>query len=253
MLSCGGLAQAAELSISPLRVGLAPGQNSGNVNIVNHGNEPIAMQVEAFAWTQDGGLDLHSETAAVLAVPPIFELAPGETQLIRIGLLVPRDSLEETAYRLVLTELKSPVVSADNRGLPMRTGLRMRMRVSIPVFVLPEAEPRPTLDLDGFVIVDGMAHFRLQNHGNTHVRLERLQLLGDGGRETGSVQDFATYLLPGVSRKFVLRMPDHGRVEQVRVRTSAIERIDFPTSDYRVEVTDEPMVGDTLPAVGQSM
>jgi len=247
MLSCGGLAQAAELSISPLRVGLAPDQNSGNVNIVNRGSEPIAMQVEAFAWTQVGGLDLHSKTEDVLAVPPIFELAPGETQLIRIGLLVPRDPLEEAAYRLVLTELKSPVVSADNRGL------RMRMRVSIPVFVLPEAEPRPTLDLDGFVIVDGMAHFRLQNHGNTHVRLERLQLLGDGGRETGSVQDFATYLLPGVSREFVLRMPDDGEVGRVRVRTSAIERIDFPTTEYRVEVNDEAMAGNTLPAVGESM
>lgn len=253
MLSCGGLAQAAELSISPLRVSLAPGQNSGNVNIVNRGSEPIAMQVEAFAWRQDGGLDLHSETEAVLAVPPIFELAPGETQLIRIGLLVPRDQLEEAAYRLVLTELKPPVVSADNRGLRMRTGLRMRMRVSIPVFVLPEAEPHSTLDLDRFVIVDGMAHFRLHNHGNTHVRLERLQLLGDNGRETGSVQDFATYLLPGVSREFVLRMPDDGEVGRVRVRTSAIERIDFPTTEYRVEVNDEAMAGNTLPAVGESM
>ena len=105
MLSCGGLAQAVELSISPLRVGLAPDQNSGNVTIVNHGNEPIAMQVEALAWKQDGGLDLHSETEAVLAVPPLFELEPGETQLIRVGLLVPRDPLEEAAYRLVLTEL----------------------------------------------------------------------------------------------------------------------------------------------------
>jgi len=247
MLSCGGLAQAAELSISPLRVGLAPDQNSGNVNIVNHADEPIAMQVEAFAWQQDGGLDLHSETGAVLAVPPIFELAPGETQLIRIGLLVPRDPLEEAAYRLVLTELKPPVVSTDSRGL------RMRTRVSIPVFVSPEAEPRATLDLDSFVTIDGMAHFRLYNHGNTHVRLERLQLLGDGGRETGSVQDLATYLLPGVSREFVLRMPDDGRVGRVRVRTSAIGRIDFPTPDHRVKVTDMPMAGDTLPAVGESM
>ena len=247
MLSCGGLAQAAELGISPLRVGLAPHQNSGNVNIVNHGNEPIAMQVEALAWTQDGGLDLHSETEAVLAVPPIFELAPGESQLIRIGLLAPRDPLEEAAYRLVLTELKPPKVSANYRGL------RMRTRVSIPVFVSPEAGPHPTLDLDSFVILDGMAHFRLHNRGNTHVRLERLQLLGDGGRETASVQDLASYLLPGVSREFVLRTPDDGRIERVRVRTSAVERIDFPTADYRVNVTDEPMASDTPPAVGASM
>ena len=247
MLSCGGLAQAAELGISPLRVGLAPHQNSGNVNIVNHGNEPIAMQVEAFAWTQDGRLDLHSETEAVLAVPPIFELAPGETQLIRVGLLAPRDALQEVAYRLVMTELKPPKVSSDNRGL------RMRTRISIPVFVSPEAEPHPILGLDNFVIVDGMVHFRLYNRGNTHVRLERLQLLGDGGRETASVQDLATYLLPGVSREFVLRMPDHGRVGRVRVRTSTMEPIDFPTPDYRAKVTDEPMAGDTLPAVGESL
>lgn len=247
MLSCGGLTQAAELSISPLRVGLAPDQLSGNVAIVNHGSEPIAMQVEAFAWTQDGGLDLHNETEAVLAVPPIFELAPGETQLIRVGLLVPRDALDEAAYRLMLTELKPPKVSSDKRGL------RMRTRVSIPVFVSPEAETRQTLELDGFVIIDGMAHFRLNNLGNTHVRLERLQLLGEGGRETGSVQDLATYLLPRVSREFVLRMPSDGRVGMVRVRTSAIERIDFPTPDYWVKVIDEPIAGDTLTAVGKSM
>jgi len=247
MLSCAGLAQAAELSISPLRINLVPDQNSGNVSIVNNGDEPIAMQVEAFAWQQDGGLDLHSETEAVLAVPPIFELAPGETQLIRLGLLAPRDPLEEAAYRLVLTELKPPVVSANSRGL------RMRTRVSIPVFVSPEAELRPTLDLDSFANIDGMAHFRLYNHSNTHVRLEGLQLLGDGGRETGSAQDLATYLLPGVSREFVLRMPDDGRVGRVRVRTSGIGNIDFPTPDYRVEVTDEPMAGDMLPAVGESM
>lgn len=247
VLSCGGLAQAAELSISPLRVGLAPDQNSGHVNIVNHGSEPIAMQVEALAWTQEDGLDLHSETEAVLAVPPIFELAPGETQLIRVGLLVPRDPLDEAAYRLVLTELKPPVVSADSRGL------RMRTRVSIPVFVSPEAEPRPTLDLDRFIVIDGMAHLRLRNLGNTHVRLERLQLLGDGEREAGPVQDLATYLLPGVSRKFVLRMPDVGRVGRVRVRTSATERIDFPIPGYRAKVTDEPMVSDTSPAVDESM
>ena len=248
MSFCSGMVLAVELGISPLRVRLAPGHNAGSVTLVNHGDGTIAMQVEAFEWGQeDGGLDWYSTTPAVLAVPPIFELAPGDTQLIRVGLLTPRDASDEAAYRLVLTELKPPAASADNPGL------RMRTRVSIPIFVAPEAALRQMLGLEEFVVVNGMARIRLHNHGNTHVRLERLQLVGDGERETPSVKDLATYLLPGVSREFLLRMPDDGRVGRVRVRTSAAERIEFLTPNYPTRVTDAPMASDLQPAVDEPM
>src|SRR5690606_41692519 len=68
----------------------------------------------------------------VLLAPPIFTIPPGETQTLRIGLRRSPDPNQQLSYRLLLHELPPPLPEGFQ-------GLRMAMRMSLPVFVTPAA------------------------------------------------------------------------------------------------------------------
>ena len=60
-------------------------------------------------WVQsEDGTDEYESTSDVIAVPPIFSIAPGETQIIRVGLVGGLSPDRELAHRLFLTELPRP-------------------------------------------------------------------------------------------------------------------------------------------------
>ncbi len=214
---------ALDLGIAPLRLGLQATQMADSVTVTNNGQEKVAMQVEALAWSQDGeGQTQLSVTDAVLAVPPIFELAPGESQLIRVGLLRANQSIAELPFRLLLTELAAPL---SGQG---PTGLKMRTRVSLPVFVKPLGLVSADLMVEGFTLTDGEVRLRLLNSGHAHARLERLELLDQGQTDTAIAKDLAAYILPGASREFRIPVPEQQSIGYVRIHTGQSEPVELP-------------------------
>lgn len=185
------------IGVSPLRVDFDEAQKSGVIRVFNTGDSDMSMQVDARDWRQaDDGSDEYESTSDVIAVPPIFSIAPGETQIIRVGLVGGQRPDREQAHRLFLTELPSPTFD------PLGGQLRMRLIVSLPIFTAPAALPAESdLEIVETSVEGNRLRARFRNPGNTHIRVQEVAAVtasGDKSQRTPS----AVYLLPGATRDF---------------------------------------------------
>ncbi|MDF1587093.1 fimbrial biogenesis chaperone [Marinimicrococcus flavescens] len=179
-------AMAGSLGVSPVRVELAPGQRAASVTLRNDGAEPVMVQVEPRAWVGSAQLEALEPTRGLVAVPPMLTVEPGERRVVRVARRAAEPPAREESFRLLLTE----VPLAGEGAL----GVRFALRLSIPVFVQPQAaaaEPAWRLERAGEDLV-----LRLANRGNAHLRIERLLLHDAGGAELVAVPGPA-YVLAG--------------------------------------------------------
>jgi fimbrial chaperone protein len=93
---------AGSFRVNPVRVELTPDRPAGELTLSNVEQAPVGVKVTALRWTQVNGLDVYEPTTDVIASPPIFTLAGGGTQLIRIGLRTRRAG---AAYRIHVEEI----------------------------------------------------------------------------------------------------------------------------------------------------
>ena len=123
----------------------------------------------------------------------MFTLPPRGTQLVRVALRGSPDPTRELSYRVILQEVP-PEASPDF------TGLRVALRLSIPVFVAPTTPAKPDLAWSATHDASGAIVLRADNNGGAHARVLGLTLTPESG--TGPVlQDtVATYVLPGQFR-----------------------------------------------------
>jgi fimbrial chaperone protein len=194
-------AVAATLQVSPVRISISADGKAGVVRLHNQSDVPTLVQIEALVWNDTADLSEVPTTSEILAVPPVFEIAAGAEQLIRLALRRPLTSGTEQAYRLLITE----VPRAVGDGVE---GVSFALRLNLPVFVTPAgALPQPTWSLqrDG-----GGAKLTLGNEGNAHVRVRSIALFEDGGAQPVFVSDDGGYVLAGHERSWQL---DLGRLK----------------------------------------
>ena len=123
-------AVAGSFSISPLRVELSDRKRIEALTVRNEQDSEAVIQVLAQAWTQSDGQDILQATRDVLATPAVFTLAPKGQQIIRVALRRPADTERELTYRILLQEVPNATSSDFN-------GLRVSLRLSLPIFVAP--------------------------------------------------------------------------------------------------------------------
>lgn len=167
---------AGGITVAPQRLSIPANSRAGAVDVRNDDSVAHVLQADLRAWTQSGGQDRYTPTSAALATPALFRLQPGETQVVRVGLLgkwAPRQT--EQAYRLFLSE----VPTADT-PLPDASGLRLLLRISMPVFALPQSvdvspvwQARRTGDL---------LLLTLNNDGNAHLLIDHLRIENERGQ-----------------------------------------------------------------------
>src|SRR5512143_133357 len=85
LLAAANVAVAASFSIAPLGLSIPSRDSSASVVAENTGGAPLVIQVKAQAWRQDAGNDVRDDTRELIVNPPIFKLAPGEQQLVRVA------------------------------------------------------------------------------------------------------------------------------------------------------------------------
>jgi fimbrial chaperone protein len=194
-------AVAATLQVSPVRISLGPDGKAGVVRLQNRSDVPSLVQVEALVWNETDDLSQVPTTSEILAVPPVFEIAAGAEQVIRLALRRPLTSGTEQAYRLLITEVPRAVGDGAQ-------GVAFALRLNLPVFVTPEgALPQPTWSLERGA---GSATLTLGNQGNAHVRVQSVALFEDGGAQPVFVSDEGGYVLAGRERSWQL---DLGRLK----------------------------------------
>ncbi len=216
-------ALAANLSITPQRVDLAPGLGSALIKLSNKGDTAVVMQLETVSWAQDSGKEVYAPSRDVVASPPVFTLEPGAVQLIRVGLRrAAADPARQGTYRLFLQEVPGALEAGKKT-------VQMALKISLPVFVQPNEMVRK-LDWSAQRLADGRLRLRLSNQGNVHVQLSALGLyLAGQGKPVAVVNDMA-YVLAGQVREWLLKpnAPLAPSVSVLRVQSgSDSERIEL--------------------------
>jgi fimbrial chaperone protein len=183
-------ALAGAFAVSPGRATLAAGQQAVALNVKNEGKEPAVLQLETMRWSQHEGRDVYEPTREILATPPLFTLAPGATQIVRIGLRREADAERELAYRVFVQEVPQGAVAVR--------GLQVALRLGIPVFVTaaraaPQARWQATRTSEG-------VRLALANEGAAHLQVIELRAKL-GAREVAHV-GMPSYVLPGQRREW---------------------------------------------------
>lgn len=191
---------AGSFSVNPVRLDLSAKQPVASVTVRNDGTEPTVVQLELKNWAQADNSDVYDSTSELLATPPLFTVPPGGSRVVRVGLRRRPDPLHELTYRLYLEEVPPPL-DADSRGM------RMTLRVGVPVFVAANGNTKPELAWSTVAEPDGKIKLGLVNSGNEHVKIADLELIADsGGTHSSGVQRVATYVLPGQKREWLVQM-----------------------------------------------
>jgi len=187
---------AGTFSISPLRVELSSGVQTGTLTIRNQEDAPVVVQAQAVLWEQRDGQDHLAPTRDVLVSPAVFTIPAGGSQLVRVASRVPADAQRELSYRVILTE----VPQQPSQGY---TGLNVALRLSLPVFVAPATEAKPQLQWSASHGADGTISITARNAGHAHDRILNFHAASSAGTPLISEQ-VAAYLLPGQSRTWRL-------------------------------------------------
>lgn len=200
-----GLGQAANLSINPVRITLDSSRSIAALHLSNRGNQPVVMQAAVREWAVEDGEDHYTETDALIVTPPVFTVAPGKEQVVRVGLRRPAPNNIEQSFRVFLEQAPAIPAGAE-QPTPAPTGIQVTLRIGIPVFVSPDAPVTREVEWRARRLDDDKLRLEAVNHGNVHVQVQRLSLLGPDGEAL--VQNEAmTYLLPGSRRYWVLDLP----------------------------------------------
>jgi fimbrial chaperone protein len=214
-LVAGHGVQAGSFGINPVKLVLSAQNPTEIMTVRNDGAQAAVMQVELASWTQEQGLDNHTPTRELLATPPIFNLPPGASQIIRIGLRRAPDGQREMAYRMFLQEVPPP-------PKPGALGLQVALRISVPVFIPPPFLAKPNLRWKAIRLDDHTLKIEVTNIGNVHDHLSAYTIHRKGSSAPYLSQQFFAYLLPGATRNWTLTpktMPNPGETLRLSAHT----------------------------------
>jgi fimbrial chaperone protein len=205
----GGVARAASIEVAPVVIDLQPGQQSTVITLTNRSGEPTAAQLRVFGWRQSATGEELLPTEEVLVSPPVFQLAPGAAQVARLVLRPSSDPGERT-FRILVDELPPPLAAAS--------GVRLALRLSLPVFVPSAAAAPPSLAWR--ISPDGK--LTVTNSGRRHERLTDLRLVAADGSDIPLQSPTTPYVLGGAERQWtLLRRANLGAPLRLTGRTSA--------------------------------
>jgi fimbrial chaperone protein len=189
----GPMAGGQAISVLPVNVLLGPEQMATTLSVSNQGNRETAVQVRAFAWSQEDGTDHLTESDELVVSPPIATIAPGASQVVRLILRKSAQGREST-YRIFVDQIPPPA----EPGV-----VHVVLRLSIPVFVKPATRTAPDvrfhLEHEGEqLVLVGI------NDGLRHAVIRNILLRTSDGRELKEEPSASPYILAGATRRWRL-------------------------------------------------
>lgn len=230
LLLCVGSAVAAgSIHISPVHLTLGPNQSTAVLRVKNNTGASTVMQLSAYAWSQHDGQSQLNSTRAILATPPIYRVAAGSKQVVRVGVRGARDPHQEKAYRLIMTQV--PSKSSSDQSSSNQQGIKIALRFSIPVFVEPgDGKSAPKLEWQLDRRQQGRVRVSVQNTGTAHAQLSKLSLSTSAqGSALAQVNLGPGYLLPDTRRSWTLNLerpipPDQKLVVHAQTQSGVINQ-----------------------------
>jgi len=190
------------IDISPVLVEMSERQDKQVVRINNSGDTAKSFQVDVVAWSQsESEREIYTPTDDLLAVPPLFTLEPGQQQVVRLGLMRDADADQELSYRVFFTELAPPEMKEETQ-----TGISMRLRFGIPIFVAPLAPASPEVEFVKLQTFDDNTFMELRNTGNVRVKVNEVRYQAPTSPDK-DVSQAVFYLHPGKTGFLPLEIP----------------------------------------------
>jgi fimbrial chaperone protein len=193
-------ANASTFNISPIRAELAAGHRTEALTITNAEDNPVVVQIRVVRWSQTNGIEDLVDTRELLATPPVLQIPANSQQIIRVALRRDPDPAQELTYRVIFEE----VPQAAPKDF---TGLRVALRLSIPIFVAP-AHGKANADLAWASrwLPNGQLELAATNNGSGH-----LQITDFEAQFPGSLMPLrgvtSKYVLPGSRMSWTLTPP----------------------------------------------
>jgi fimbrial chaperone protein len=195
--NCAAAAVAAQFSVTPIRVDLAPGVMNETITVTNDGDSPLRVLVKLSLWTQDAsGADVYTDSADLIYFPRQLQIEPGGKKLVRVGAKTP-GGVTERAYRLFIEEQPEPASSSST------SRLSFQLRFGVPIFVAP-VNPKPQPEVGDPVLAAGKVSIAVRNPGNASFRLNRIAITNASGF---SQEATGWYSLAGTSRTYDIDIP----------------------------------------------
>lgn len=206
MAMCALPVYAGSLGVNPIRVNLSGARPTAAITLNNTGGTTMVVQLQIAKWSAVMGEDRYDPSPDILVTPPIFTIAPGVSQIVRIGLSGAPGSDTELAYRLFIEEVPPP-------PKPGYQGLQVALRLGIPVFVEPAQETQPKLQWTAIRTSADLITVQVSNVGGAHARILNINLSTPGESRIIASHMAASYLLPGQTRHWnvPLNRPWQGR------------------------------------------
>ena len=216
LMAATATAVAASFGLSPLGLSIAANELSGSVLVTNTGTDEVVIQAKPYVWTQNGK-DARDDTQQLIVNPPIFSLAAGSQQLVRVASRGAAPREVERAYRVIFSEV--PVASPTPAP-----GFRISIAMDIPLFVEPmvRGAPQVTWRLEQ---VGDRSRLVAENSGGRHLRLREVQVL-DGTR----VLDTVARIVVLAKSSFVIDLPETAK------GALALQLVGNDDDDQRVSV-----------------
>jgi fimbrial chaperone protein len=210
-------AQAGTFNISPIRAELGGPRHTAVLTLANADDQPVVVQVNVVQWSQSEGADQLDDTREMLATPPVLQIPGMSEQIIRVALRREPDPDRELSYRVIFQEVPQ-AAAADF------TGLRVALRISIPVFVAPaRGKASAEVSWEAHWLPDGDLEVAATNHGNGHTQVIDFDL-DLPGADAPLHGNTSKYVLPGNRIVWTLKPPAdaakagpikiHGRSDQ---------------------------------------
>lgn len=202
-------------TVTPVRVTLSQEKTTFSLTVTNTSANSVLIQLETFLWEQVEGQDRLTKTSDLLAVPTVFTMEAGKSQVIRIALRTAVDPGRELAFRLFITEVKSEVEKAVE-------GVNVVLQQSLPVFVEPRGKPQVRPEWTLRRIDDKHLSLTLVNKGNIHIRPGVVKLstgAGAGAQLFGKALE--GYVLAGQTRSWILELDKPISVSALRLEAES--------------------------------
>ena len=205
-LMASATCNAGAFSVTPVRLFFDPRDKAVAITLTNDGDEEVVLQADVYQWTQNlNGLDKTEPTEDLIVSPPSLRLPPRSRQVVRLGLLIPRDRARQMTYRLLVREIPEAERRKDaTLQLPIALVLNM------PIFITPSGASRK-IDCGWEKGEGAKPSLSCMNTGAAYAQVRSAEIRRGGlllGKTEGS-----PYILAGVRRSLPLQDADHSTME----------------------------------------
>ena len=191
LLGTSSVAFAQGLTVLPVTIHMSPGQQAAVLTLENHEAAEVSFQIRPFVWTEQSGEEKLDPTDQILASPPLGTVAPGSAQLVRIVVRRPPKDIEGS-FRILLDQI--PPAAAPGT-------VRVALRLSIPIFVEPQARIAPHLEWR-VERADGKTYLAVTNTGTRHETIRDVSVKTAAGVPVKVETRVFPYVLSSATRRW---------------------------------------------------